>query len=73
MKENFKKCDRCGRIIRSHAVRRCHHETVNEVYGKNICYLCCSFCKHSKIVEYGAQICTLEKRDKLATDEKMQK
>ena len=65
MKEKFRKCDRCGREIRAHAVRRCPHEAVNEVYGKNICYLCCAFCKYSKIVEYGAQICTLEKREQL--------
>ena len=65
MKDRLKKCDKCGRIIRAHAVRSCPHDVVRKRFGPNICYLCCAFCKYSKIVEYGAQICTLEKREQL--------
>ncbi|PWL41372.1 MAG: hypothetical protein DBY45_10180 [Clostridiales bacterium] len=59
--EKLKKCSRCGKEMRAHAVRNCPHDAVNTKYGKRICYHCCSQCKFSRI-EGDGQICSYLKK-----------
>lgn len=54
----MKECAHCHQMFNDGAVKKCPHPAVNRIYGDNICYRCCSKCKHV-IINCGLYGCDL--------------